>query len=54
MYCGCGLYVVNLFKQKVVSPKNDLFSSVTLHNIFFHRLFDESQIVHSHMHLENI
>jgi len=29
--CGSS-YVVNLFKQKVVSQKNDLLATMTLHN----------------------
>jgi len=34
-----GSYVVNLFKQKVVSQKNDVFAAVTLHNnLLCHRL----------------
>jgi len=36
---GC-LYVINLFKQKIVSQNNDLFAAVTLHNLFCHRLSD--------------
>ena len=27
-----GSYVLNLFKQNVISQKNDLFATVTLHN----------------------
>ena len=38
------LYVVNLFKQKVVQQKNDLFATVMLHNIIFcHRLWPSAQ-----------
>jgi len=34
-----GWYVVNLFKKRVVSQKNDIFTTVTLHNNHFcHRL----------------
>jgi len=34
-----GSYVVNLFKQKVASQKNDLFATATLHNnLFCHRI----------------
>jgi len=37
----CGSYMVNLFKQKVVSQKNDIFATETLHNnLFCHRLSD--------------
>jgi len=36
-----GSYVVNLFKQKVVSQKNDVFATETLHNnLVCHRLSD--------------
>jgi len=46
--CG-GSYVVNLFKQKVVSQKKDLFATVTLHNdLFHHRL---SEHLHSSIHI---
>jgi len=42
-----GSYVGNLFKQKVVSPKNDLSATVTLHNnLFYHGLSD-------HIHCSN-
>jgi len=42
-----GSYVVSLFKQKVVSQKNELFATVTLHNnLFCHRLSD-------HLHCTN-
>jgi len=38
---GGSYFVINLFKQKVVSQKNDLFATVTLHNnLFCHRRSD--------------
>jgi len=46
-------YVVNLFKQKVLSQKNDLFATVTLqNNLFFvdSLAIFTAQIVHSHMY----
>jgi len=42
-----GSYVVNLFKQKVVSQKNDLLATMTLHNnLGCHRLSE-------HIHCTN-
>jgi len=32
--CSCVVNLVNLFKQKFASPRNDLFATVTLHNNF--------------------
>jgi len=42
-----GSYVVNLFKQKVVSQKNDVFTTVTLHNNLF------CQGLYDHLHCTN-
>ena len=42
-----GLYLVNLFKQKVVLQKNDLFATVTLHKILFCRRLAD------HLHCTN-
>ena len=42
-----GSFVVNLFKQKVISQKINIFAPMTLHsNIFYHRLSD-------HLHCTN-
>jgi len=30
-----GWYVINLFKEKIVSQRNDIFATVTLHNNLF-------------------
>jgi len=44
MYSGS--YVINLFKKKIVSQRNDLFATVPLHNLFCHRPSD-------HLHCTN-
>jgi len=48
-----GSYVVSLFKQKVVSQKNELFATMTLHINFFvidSLIIFTAQIFYSHMY----
>jgi len=50
-----GLYVVNLFKQKVVSQKNDILATMTLHsNLDCHRLSDHIHCINRCVDVDGI
>ena len=50
MYCGS--YVINLFKQKIVSQKNDIFDTVAQHNnIFLSQTLWPSSLHKSSIHI---
>ena len=50
-----GSYVVNLFKKKVVSLKNDILATMTLHNnLDCHRLSDHIHCINRYVDVDGI